>query len=524
MALAAGLAACGGGTDPDDTIPEPEILESKGGVLKVTLRQSPASVVVAGHRFTSNVFNDSYIAPVLKLRRGDRMALTLQNRIGPADIQIDAPMETNLHYHGMSITPIAPGDDVFLHVGAGADYLYEWDVPAKHAQGAHWYHPHAHGLVESQILSGMSGMLIIDGLLDHYPAFKSLRERHYLMKDIVLPGDDPAGPKTKTINGRLNGTIRLRPGEMQVWNLGNLGADAYFDLAIDGLQFWELNRDGNILPKPRRLDSVFLPPGSRSTVIAIAPAVAGSYAVSTRFVDTGPKGDPNDTLQLATLIVEGPPVDSAALQARLGDAAVDVDTTTAEQLAAMPITRQRTITFSETEDGNTFFIDGRVYDVSRDDVVVRLGDVEEWTIVNDSTERHVFHIHQMDFLVKSINNQDIDETGLRDVIDMPYAQNGVPGEVKIIVPFTDPLMVGRFVFHCHIVQHEDGGMMANVVVLPPGTNAMPAARMRTMTASTPVDTIGASLRRWLADYGVVAANRQVMELDAPVCTAGSQTR
>ena len=174
MALAAGLAARGGGGGrDDDTIPEPEVLESKGGVLNVTLRQSPASVVVAGRRFTSNVFNESYIPPVLKLRRGDRLALTLQNRIGPADNQIDVPMETNLHYHGMSITPIAPGDDVFLHVGSGADYLYEWDVPASHAQGAHWYHPHAHGLVETQILSGMSGMLVIDGLLDHYPAFSN---------------------------------------------------------------------------------------------------------------------------------------------------------------------------------------------------------------------------------------------------------------------------------------------------------------------------------------------------------------
>ena len=344
------------------------------------------------------------------------------------------------------------------------------------------------------------------------------------MKDIVLPGDDPDGAKTKTINGRLGGTIRLRPGEMQVWNLGNLGADAYFDLAIEGLQFWELNRDGNILPKPRRLDSVFLPPGSRSTVIVLAPDVAGSYAVRTREVDTGPKGDPNDTLQLATLIVEGAPVDSAALRARLGDAAVAIDTATAEELAAMPITSRRTITFSETDDGNTFFIDGRAYDVSRHDVVAHLGDVEEWTIVNASTERHVFHIHQTDFLVPSVNNEDMTR-GACATRSTSLPQKGEPGRVMIIVPFMDPLMVGRFVFHCHIVEHEDAGMMANVLVLPPGATAMPAARMRTMTARAPVDTIGASLRRWLADYGVIPASRPLIELDAaPVCTAGSQAQ
>ncbi|MDO9354691.1 MAG: multicopper oxidase domain-containing protein, partial [Solirubrobacteraceae bacterium] len=381
------LAACGGGgggPDDDDTIPEPEILASRDGVLNVTLRQAPSKIVVAGQHFTSNVFNDSYIPPVLKLRRGDRMALTLQNRIAGADNHIAAPMETKMHDHGMSVTPSAQGDDVFLHVGSGADYLYEWNVPASHPQGPHWYHPHAHGLVETQILSGMSGMLIVDGLLDHYPAFKALTERHYIMKDIVLPGADPDGPKSKTINGLLGGKIRLRPGEMQVWNLGNLGADAYFDLAIDGLQFWEINRDGNLLLQPRRLASVFLPPGSRSTVIVVAPASPGNYAVRTLAVDTGPQGDENDDLQLATLIVDGAPLDTASLQAHLADAAIGVDTTTAAQLAALPVTRQRTITFSETADGNTFFIDGREYDVNRDDVTVHLGDVEEWTLVNTS--------------------------------------------------------------------------------------------------------------------------------------------
>ena len=324
------------------------------------------------------------------------------------------------------------------------------------------------------------------------------------MKDIVLPGDDPGGPKTKTINGRLGGTIGAarrdavgtsatsEPTPTSTWPSRACSSGNSIGMATSFRNCAGSTRYSCLRARDRPSSSLRRP-------------CSGLYAVRTREVDTGPKGDPNDTLQLATLVVEGVPVDSAALQARPGDPAVAIDTTTAAQLAATPITRRRTMTFSETDYGNTFFIDGRIYDVSRDDVVVHLGDVEEWTLVNASAERHVFHIHQMDFLVKSINNQDIDETGLRDVIDMPYAQNGVSGEVKIIVPFTDPLMVGRFVFHCHIVEHEDGGMMANVVVLPPGASAMPAARMRTMTARTSADTIRAALRGWLADYGIVAA-------------------
>lgn len=97
---------------------------------------------------------------------------------------------------------------------------------------------------------------------------------------------------------------------------------------------------------------------------------------------------------------------------------------------------------------------------------MRLGDIEEWTIINRTGERHVFHIHQLDFLVTKMKGQALDYEGLRDVIDVPEATNGVPGDVTLIVPFTNPVMVGKFVSHCHILEHEDKGMMANIVVLP----------------------------------------------------------
>jgi suppressor of ftsI len=498
--LALVLTACGGGDDGVDgtNIPEPEIRSSRNGVLAVTLTQAPARITVAGSTFTSNVFNGQYIPPVLKMQRGDRLELLLVNRIDKADVQIDGPQETNLHYHGMVVPPVAPGDDVFLQVDTGATYDYRWQVPNDHAQGTHWYHPHAHGLVEPQILSGMSGMLVIDGLIrQHYPAYLGLVERHLLLKDIVLPGADPAAPNTKTINGLLGGTLRLQPNELQVWNLANLGADAYFDLAVDGAQLWEINRDGNVRLQPERLASVYLPPGSRSTVVVVAPAIAGNYGVRTLEVDTGPQGDPNPEVRLATLLVDGAALDTAALQARLRLPADQQNTigTTPADVAALPITRKRTVIFSESADGNTFFIDGKEYDMDRDDVVVTLGDVEEWTIRNVSGERHVFHIHQLDFLVTAVNGQQSAPDVLRDVVDLPYAQNGAAGEVKVIIPFTNPIMVGRFVFHCHIVGHEDNGMMANLVVLAPGQSTIPPARMRTVRAE-PRDDFFDKLARW----------------------------
>jgi FtsP/CotA-like multicopper oxidase with cupredoxin domain len=132
----------------------------------------------------------------------------------------------------------------------------------------------------------------------------------------------------------------------------------------------------------------------------------------------------------------------------------------------MPITNRRVITFEESADGNTFFINGQQWSPDRNDTVVQAGDVEEWTVRNVTGEHHVFHIHQLDFLVTAGNVPASDMAGLMDTVNVPYATNGVPGEVKILVPFLRDRIEGRFVYHCHILEHEDGGMMANILVQP----------------------------------------------------------
>lgn len=468
----------------DIDIPTPRVLYSENGVLSATLTAAPAEVTVADRSFVSNVFNGDYLAPVLRLQRGDRLRLTFVNRIDRADIEIEGPEPSNLHYHGMAIPPVAPADDIFLSVPSGAgtsahiahgglrdagsnSYVYEWTVPSDHPQGLHWYHPHLHGRVEGQVLSGLSGLIYVDGFLrDHYPELASLTEHILYLRDIELPGAPDGAAKTKTINGVAGGVLRMRPGEIQIWEMGNLGADSFFDISVDGTSIWALSHDGNILIEPSPTESVFLPPASRAGVAIRAPARPGRYAIRTHAVDTGPQGDANPETVLATLIVEGASLHSEALVARLRQPAVRRAeiSPTIEQIRALPITRRRTITYTESADGNTFFIDGRQVDMNRIDVRVRLGDVEEWTIRNMTGERHTFHIHQLDYLVTSINRSDEDARGLRDNIDVPYLENGVPGEVRIIVPFTNPSIVGRFVYHCHILEHEDKGMMAVIEV------------------------------------------------------------
>ena len=451
-------------TVPD--LPNPPEIRSRHGVLDAVFLTEPGKVTVATERFTSNVYNDLYIPPTLRVRRGDTLLLRLVNRIGPADVEITQKQPTNIHFHGMDVSPKRPGDNVFINVSPGKSFQYRVEIPKDHPQGLHWYHSHLHEFVDPQILSGLSGMLIVDGGLEsHYPQLANLRQRVMVLKDINLPG---GSAPTRTVNGLANPPIRSRPGELQVWAIGNLGADSFFDLRLEGHRFWVLERDGNFLRRPRLQDTLFLPPGARTLVVVEAGA-PGRYYFQTTDVDTGPTGLPSPRARLGTFVVEGPPVNGGALAERLERPAANIEAIglTGEELRNMPIARRRTFTFSDAPDFSAFFINHKTYVESRIDTRVRLGHVEEWTIRNAAGELHVFHIHQTSFLVKEVNGVNQDYPGLRDVINVPWQIGSTPGEVKLIIPFLNPLMVGKFVYHCHIVGHEDAGMMQNIEVFRP---------------------------------------------------------
>ena len=236
-----------------DDLPNPPLIRSRNGVLEATFVAAPKRVTVAGRTFTSNVFNGRYTPPTLLVQRGDKFRLTIVNNIGPADVEIDGPELTNVHYHGTDVTPIPPGDNVFVRIRPGRSFENRFTFPIDHPQGLHWYHTHLHGFVEPQILSGLSGVLIVDGVIeDHYPELLGLRQRVMLLKANLLPDQDPNSALTKTINGFIDAPIRARPGEYQIWMLGNLGADAFFNLALEDHEFWVLERDGNMLRKAEK--------------------------------------------------------------------------------------------------------------------------------------------------------------------------------------------------------------------------------------------------------------------------------
>ena len=151
------LGAC---SHADPGFQEPPTIESKDGVLQATLNAQIRRIEVGGVTVTTRVYNDLFVPPTLVVNPGDTMRIKLNNLIDE---------DTNLHYHGMNVSPLTPGDNVFLTIEPQQTFDYEVHVPADHPEGMFYYHPHLHGLTEFQIGSGMSGDLIVNGILDPFP-------------------------------------------------------------------------------------------------------------------------------------------------------------------------------------------------------------------------------------------------------------------------------------------------------------------------------------------------------------------
>jgi FtsP/CotA-like multicopper oxidase with cupredoxin domain len=432
---------------------QPPEIRSRNGVLNATITAAPGRVQLGEYAFPGFLYNDAYLPPLLRVRLGDVMRITFRNNL-PDD-------PSNLHYHGMTVSPRGNSDNVFVHVHPGDEFAYEVRVPATGRQGPglFWYHPHAHGVVAKQMLGGMSGGLVVDGSEQLFPILQGLPERFFLIKHAEL-GE---GNEIISINGQLNPMVEVRPGEMQFWRIANIGATLFIKFQIEGMPLYVMATDGHPLSQPRKMSEFFLGPGERIDAIAIGPQ-AGEYAMRTISFPNEAWRKPDPPQQLATVVSAGSPPTRADAEAEILRQRID-GARWIDEVRSTTIARRRRLEYSKTPDRHAFMIDGRVMDESRVDQTVKLGDTEEWTVVNADQQYHSFHIHQTAFLVTEINGVGQNEDSLRDTFSVPPATDEGPGILKVVIPFTDPVIVGRFVYHCHAVDHEDKGMMGIVKVV-----------------------------------------------------------
>jgi FtsP/CotA-like multicopper oxidase with cupredoxin domain len=437
----------------------PEFL-SHDGVLVATLDATERRVQVGPVWIDAKVYNSDYAGPVFRVHPGDVMRIKLVNHLSES---------TNLHFHGLHSSPHAPGDNVHIAVLPGQAFDYEVAIPQNQPAGLYWVHSHVHGSSEAQVTSGLSGTIIIDAPA---PAARlGLVERLFVLKDYKFEDSDDAEIAgyfrniVQSINGATTATVAMHPGETQLWRFSNQSADRIFHLSVAGHSFRVINVDGVAASGAASVDMLDILPASRVEVLADA-GLAGSYDIVSHRVLTGLGPGRSLNRRLGAVVVAG---------VRMVAAAPITPVPAVEDLRARPIDAKRTVVFSQTKDAEHYLIDGRLFDPARIDLRVPLGNIEEWTIRNESNDLHVFHIHQLHFQVTEINGQPQPFSGYVDGVTVPEM-----GAVKIRLAFTDRAILGTFMYHCHILEHEDKGMMAQIEVYDPAIQSGPLRRLRNL--------------------------------------------
>jgi FtsP/CotA-like multicopper oxidase with cupredoxin domain len=438
------------------------------------------------------------------------------------------PASTNLHFHGITVPSVCHQDDV-LHTSiqpGDPPFEYRFQIPPDEPPGLYWYHPHVHGSTKAQVMGGASGALIVEGIERAKSDLAGLPERVFVIRDQKLlnpnapPSDTSAQvpPVTLDRDGDVMNTgtgtgkpaydlsvnfvpvpypdykpavINIRAGERQLWRVLNASAITYLSLqtlvngeaqsvaivGIDGIPLNENGQSGNRVIWQNHLG---VPPGGRIEFVVKGPPEGATASLITRSVNTGVAGENDPTRPLATIVSRqnGPTPHS-----KLPESSTPLPPSQYPWLGKVTPVRTRKLYFSEVQQNpadpnspTTFYltVDGETpkpFDMNSDvpNIITHQGDVEDWIIENRSQELHAFHIHQVHFLVLEWFGLAVNEALLRDTVNVPYwdGKNPVYPRVKLRVDFRDPNAVGLFPFHCHLLEHEDAGMMGLIRVEPP---------------------------------------------------------
>jgi FtsP/CotA-like multicopper oxidase with cupredoxin domain len=485
------------------------------GSQSPTLRLNPGDLLVLNLKNDLSVSDHAAVSPY-----NAHAHSRSESKIDPCLSGVMSATSTNLHFHGLTVPAVCHQDDVLkTSIQPGdAPFEYRFRIPANEPPGLYWYHPHIHGFSKMQVLGGASGALIVEGIERANRQLAGLPERVLVIRDqdLLNPNSppsksEPVVPRNLIDNGTGFGKpakdlsinfvpipypdyptaeIKIKPEQRQLWRVLNASAITYLNLsvifkrtpqmlgivALDGVP---LNANGDSGDGITWANHIGVPPGGRVEFIVKGPPAGVSGLFVTRTVDTGIGGENDPNRALATIV---PSSDAPEPRSTLAAAPEPLPPSTLAWLGSVAPARTRKLYFSEKlsdpndpNSATTFYItvDGQTptpFDPrsSVPDIVVKQGDVEDWIIENRSTELHAFHIHQIHFMMLEWSGVPVNEPFLRDTINVPFYTKQMLAypNIKIRMDFRDPNSIGTYVYHCHLLEHEDGGMMGLLRVEP----------------------------------------------------------
>ncbi|SME97857.1 multicopper oxidase family protein [Pseudogulbenkiania subflava] len=454
--MAAMADAAGGVTLPEgQPLPPLQRLANRGGGGHVSgeLVAAPIKLpLLPRHQPTTFwAYNGSVPGPLIEAYEGDTVEIAFTNRLA---------QPTTIHWHGM---PVPAEQDGNPHdpVPPGAERRYRFTLP-KGSAGTYWYHPHPHGYTGQQAYMGLAGTFIVrrrDDPLAHLP------EQLLVLSDLKLDGDGGIAANSMAdrhdgregqfvlVNGALRPALALAEGERQRWRLWNATSARILKIALPAHEVHLVGTDGGAIAAPRRIEHLLLSPGERAELVVTGRFGAGQTPGLVALPYSRGKAmhpEQDAVLPLLTLIRHGRRA-SAPLPARLAE------------VPALPAAAvKRRVEFSENmaDPKAMFLINGKTYDMARIDFEGKVGQVEEWEIVGNAHMDHPFHLHgtQFQVLARTEDGQWRDEPYLawHDVVNVAAGES-------VRLRFRQNLP-GLRMFHCHILEHEDQGMMGQLLV------------------------------------------------------------
>ena len=432
-------------------------------LVEAVLEARETWATLAGRPAQLYTYNGQTPGPIIEARAGDTIRISFRNALSET---------TNLHFHGLHVSPAGNADNSFLEVPSGESITYELPIPKAHPSGMFWYHPHMHGSVARQVSRGMAGLILIRGEFDDQPEVRDTPEYFMVLQDFDiseagLVNEPTTAEKARgregplvTVNGKVNPTVPLVSNGWTRLRLLNASSSRFYRLRLEGHRFTITGVDGGLVTTPFETEELLLVPGQRVDAFVRGEVPSGVFRLLNLPYDRfGAMGGGMNSFIVGRLAMEPLAVASfeytasAQTQWSMPDRLAPIEILSAPQV-------RRTFRFGMGMgmgmSAGGFTINGRSFDPNRVDTRVVLGSVEDWDLINASAMDHPFHIHTNAFQI--VSGADEAQSTWRDVVLVPAGRS-----VRIRLQFSD--YIGRAMYHCHILDHEDLGMMGIVDVV-----------------------------------------------------------
>jgi FtsP/CotA-like multicopper oxidase with cupredoxin domain len=429
---------------------------STPGAIEVSLRAAPVEIeLVPGVRTTFWSYNGSVPGPLVEAREGDRVRVLFTNGL--------SAQESTIHWHGMPV-PASEDGNPLDPVAAGATRAYEFVLPPGCA-ASYWYHPHPHRVTHEQVFRGLAGVFLVKPAVDPLPA--GLLDTPLVISDLRLDSSYRIAPNSALdyvfgregdallVNGGRRPVLSALPGAAHRFRLFNATNARYLRLAFDGLPMTLIGTDGGLIETPvTGLSELLLVPGERAEVVVVlnADTVLLNLPYDRGSMMMGMGGVSRSPESILSVRVQGAPVAPIGLPLKLRPL---------DRLPAATVTRRLVLGPAMMMGGMTgmttgaFTINGRGFDMNRVDIAARVGEVELWEIINPTGMDHPFHLHGTQFQVAERERAGVARPepylAWKDTVNVARGET-VRFRVRQDLP-------GLRMYHCHILEHEDQGMM-----------------------------------------------------------------